>query len=330
MDRPDDREPATWGPTAESSLIPGVLCGNVTGPTRGRRFKRHLISRYTTWPPSHELFVTRYPGGRDCCIIPAIGTAAFIPAIGTAAFIPASGISAWPRRAGRLILPTPDRYSVLTSGTGALSCEPGPLWCSPGERDRCIAPASGTATVIPASGTAVFSQRAEPCWQVAAALAQRAGQRSHVPANGKATGSQQKGDPSADRFKGGALGIGWHRRATDDAACIGADAPPPPLQSRGYASSVQQLPYPPPPPLSLGTSFSYPFLWERTSMGAVDICGLFNRPGGNQCSYRFCRYAHICAKCRKGPHPAAECGKQAGARPGRPQPLTPRIDPTRM
>ena len=28
---------------------------------------------------------------------------------------------------------------------------------------------------------------------------------------------------------------------------------------------------------------------------AVELCGLFNRPGGNQCHYRYCRYAHICS-----------------------------------
>ena len=42
----------------------------------------------------------------------------------------------------------------------------------------------------------------------------------------------------------------------------------------------------------------------------VELCGLFNRADGNQCRYRSCRYAHICARCRTGPHPAADCGKQ--------------------
>ena len=40
---------------------------------------------------------------------------------------------------------------------------------------------------------------------------------------------------------------------------------------------------------------------------AVQICGKFNQATGNQCSFRWCRYAHICLKCRKGPHPASEC-----------------------
>ena len=43
--------------------------------------------------------------------------------------------------------------------------------------------------------------------------------------------------------------------------------------------------------------------------GTIELCGLFNRPSGNQCSFRWCRYAHICAKCRRGPHPAADRGK---------------------
>ena len=53
-----------------------------------------------------------------------------------------------------------------------------------------------------------------------------------------------------------------------------------------------------------------------TSGSGVELCGLFNKAEGNQCRYRFCRYAHICGKCRAGPHPAADCGKQlASTRP---------------
>ena len=48
--------------------------------------------------------------------------------------------------------------------------------------------------------------------------------------------------------------------------------------------------------------------------GAVEICRLFNKPAGkpagNQCKYKFCRYAHVCAKCRRGAHPAAECANR--------------------
>lgn len=43
------------------------------------------------------------------------------------------------------------------------------------------------------------------------------------------------------------------------------------------------------------------------SPGGVELCGLFNKPTGNHCTFRWCRYAHICARCRRGPHPAAEC-----------------------
>ena len=41
---------------------------------------------------------------------------------------------------------------------------------------------------------------------------------------------------------------------------------------------------------------------DRSAAGVVKLCGLFNQPSGNQCSFRWCRYAHICTKCRKGPH----------------------------
>ena len=34
---------------------------------------------------------------------------------------------------------------------------------------------------------------------------------------------------------------------------------------------------------------------------SVEICGLFNQPSGNKCTYTNCRYAHICALCRRGP-----------------------------
>jgi len=63
---------------------------------------------------------------------------------------------------------------------------------------------------------------------------------------------------------------------------------------------------------------------ESGGLGSVEICGLFNRPTGNQCCFKWCRYAHICAQCKKGPHPAAECTRFAGgpslARPQAPPP----------
>ncbi len=52
----------------------------------------------------------------------------------------------------------------------------------------------------------------------------------------------------------------------------------------------------------------------RQAQGSVEICQLFNKPSGNACRYRQCRYTHICSKCHRGSHPAAECEKR---RPGR-------------
>ena len=49
---------------------------------------------------------------------------------------------------------------------------------------------------------------------------------------------------------------------------------------------------------------------RNQAIGAVEICRLFNKPAGNQCKYKFCRYAHVCAKCRRGAHPAAECANR--------------------
>ena len=42
---------------------------------------------------------------------------------------------------------------------------------------------------------------------------------------------------------------------------------------------------------------------------AVDICRLFNSPGGSRCRFVQCRYAHLCTGCRR-PHPLAECGEK--------------------
>ncbi len=42
----------------------------------------------------------------------------------------------------------------------------------------------------------------------------------------------------------------------------------------------------------------------------IEVCRLFNKPGGNQCRFRACKYAHICSKCGKGPHLASECGRE--------------------
>lgn len=47
---------------------------------------------------------------------------------------------------------------------------------------------------------------------------------------------------------------------------------------------------------------------------AKEICMLFNKPGGNVCRYSPCRYAHMCSKCRRGDHPAADCHVQGRER----------------
>ncbi len=53
----------------------------------------------------------------------------------------------------------------------------------------------------------------------------------------------------------------------------------------------------------------------------IEVCRLFNKPGGNQCRFRACKYAHICSKCGKGPHPASECGgERIGPRSRSPSP----------
>ena len=79
-----------------------------------------------------------------------------------------------------------------------------------------------------------------------------------------------------------------------------------------------------PPAKKPRTSQSAPAT-ERGGLGSVEICGLFNRPTGNQCCFKWCRYAHICAQCKKGPHPAAECTRFAGGpRLARPQAPPPR------
>ena len=66
-----------------------------------------------------------------------------------------------------------------------------------------------------------------------------------------------------------------------------------------------------------------PFPQNRTSTTPVaQICRLFNRPGGSQCRYKYCRYAHLCARCSR-PHPAADCDRRQPAQgPRSPSPTT--------
>lgn len=64
----------------------------------------------------------------------------------------------------------------------------------------------------------------------------------------------------------------------------------------------------------------------RTS---VEICRLFNSPGGSRCRFQQCRYAHVCSRCRR-PHPAAECGERRPQAPAADQQGsgTPALPPT--
>ena len=83
-----------------------------------------------------------------------------------------------------------------------------------------------------------------------------------------------------------------------------------------YAPS-DEMPYAKVPPPLPSTSSTHVTGDQPRASGGVELCGLFNKADGNQCNYKFCRYAHICSKCRKGPHPASECGKHGTARPPR-------------
>lgn len=39
---------------------------------------------------------------------------------------------------------------------------------------------------------------------------------------------------------------------------------------------------------------------------STEICRLFNAAGGSRCKFAHCRYAHLCARCKR-PHPSSEC-----------------------
>ena len=52
---------------------------------------------------------------------------------------------------------------------------------------------------------------------------------------------------------------------------------------------------------------------------AVDICRLYNSPSSSRCRFQQCRFAHLCAKCKR-PHPAAECGGERRQPTPTPQP----------
>ena len=40
----------------------------------------------------------------------------------------------------------------------------------------------------------------------------------------------------------------------------------------------------------------------------AQICLRFNQPGGSQCRFKQCRYAHLCARYNR-PHPVSECDR---------------------
>ena len=63
---------------------------------------------------------------------------------------------------------------------------------------------------------------------------------------------------------------------------------------------------------SWGTRLSQPP--DRASQRSVDLCELYNSVEGNRCTFKWCRFAHVCAKCKRGPHPAAECNRSGNMR----------------
>ena len=63
---------------------------------------------------------------------------------------------------------------------------------------------------------------------------------------------------------------------------------------------------------------------DRASQRMVELCELYNSSEGNRCSFKWCRFAHVCAKCKRGPHPAAECNRSGAQRGGLTGPPRPR------
>ena len=55
---------------------------------------------------------------------------------------------------------------------------------------------------------------------------------------------------------------------------------------------------------------------------SAELCRLFNSPGGSRCRFPYCRYSHLCARCRR-PHPAAECSEGKRQSPGDQGPSVP-------
>lgn len=76
------------------------------------------------------------------------------------------------------------------------------------------------------------------------------------------------------------------------------ECPHSPGESFGGPTPVEGRPARP-LPRSLGSS--------GRPAAAVEICRLYNSPGGPRCRFPLCRYAHLCSRCRR-PHPLSECG----------------------
>lgn len=55
---------------------------------------------------------------------------------------------------------------------------------------------------------------------------------------------------------------------------------------------------------------------RQLAQRGLEICQLFNKPEGNKCSFKWCRYVHMCSRCRCRQHPAAECQRGNLARGG--------------
>ena len=51
---------------------------------------------------------------------------------------------------------------------------------------------------------------------------------------------------------------------------------------------------------------------DRHNARVVEICDRYNQPEGNKCIFKWCRFAHVCARCRSGPHPASGCNRCQG------------------
>lgn len=62
------------------------------------------------------------------------------------------------------------------------------------------------------------------------------------------------------------------------------------------------------------------------SSASVEICRLYNAAGGSRCRFPQCRYAHVCARCRR-PHSASECGDRRPRAATPPRSMSPGAPP---